>query len=551
MLLPGYDPIATAEDAWFDPGKAELVLAFFAARLKHVEGSTAGKPFVPEPWEQSILANLFGWQRRDSHGRTVRRYRESLIYVPRKNGKTPLAAGCGIFVLYVEHEAGQQNYIGAEDRPQANKLFRHAELMVKQDPELGLKLRAYGGDAPGGQARSLVRIEDSSFLQIISAAADSQHGSNTHLGIIDELHTQKDRELVDVLQTSFASDVRAQPLFLCLTTAATKGESICNEKYDYACKVRDGLIRDPQFLPVIYEASEKDDWTDEAVWAKANPNLGVSVSLDYLRREAKRAQAIPAFENTFRRLHLNIRTTQDVRAIPMQQWDACTSCPPEGAKAWRAAMLEYVAGKTCWGGLDLASTIDLAALVLLFPDEEAKRLIWLSWFWVPEEGAKNRSRRDQVPYEHWIAEGWITATPGNRTDYDRIRATYSELGKRFRIRNLGADTWNAVQLLTQLKGDGFDVTPVGQGFKSLTGPTKELLALVADGRIDHGWNPVLRWNASNLATEEDAAGNLKPTKARSAEKIDGIVAGLNALAVYLARPAANDEDWYRPGDLTA
>lgn len=538
LQVPGYDAIATAGDALFDAEAADLAVQFFPECLRHVEGDMAGKPFALERWQQAVVANLFGWKRKDAQGRTVRRYREALIYVPRKNGKTPLVAGIALFVLFCDPEAGQQDYIAAGDREQAGMLFRQARGMVEQEPELASRCRVYGGAAAGGQSRSIVREAENSYLRVISADADTKHGGNTHLAIVDELHVQPDRDLVDVLATSMASQNRKQPLLVFITTADYGRPSICNEKHDYACKVRDGVIPDPSFLPVIYEAGRRDDWKDPAVWAKANPNLGVSVSREYLERECKRAQETPAYENTFKRLHLNMKTEQDVRAVPMDRWDAA------GARAVDAKALE---GRECYAGLDLSTTTDLSALVLLFPEPKGGYQA-LPFFWVPREGARQRERRDRVPYLDWIGRGLIKATEGDVIDYDVIRADVNALGKRYRIREVAADRWNATQIITQLAGDGFEVVAFGQGFRDMTAPTKEMLKLVAAGQLAHGGHAVLRWMASNLATETDAAGNLKPSKKKSTERVDGCVALIMALGRAMLRETGAGK-WYKRGAL--
>ena len=524
-LLPGYDPFWSTGGAWFDHERAGRAIDFVEECVRHVEGALAGQPFKLEPWQKAVVGNLFGWLRRDRKNRVVRRYREALIYVPRKNGKTPLAAAIALYVFFCDDEPGQQDYVAAADREQAGMLFRQAKGMVDLEPELSGRCRVYGGNASAGQSRSIVREQDGSFLRVISADADSKHGGNSHLVLIDELHAQPNRDLVDVLQTSMASDNRKQPLLISITTADFQRHSICNEKHDYACKVRDGVIDDPTFLPVIFEAGRDDDWTDPAVWRKANPNLGVSVSEEYLERECTKARENPAYENTFRRLHLNQKTETDTRAVPMHLWDA-------SALAVEAAELE---GQPCFGGLDLSTTTDLSALVLLFRQGEDG---WaaLPHFWAPREKARLRSRRDRVPYEVWAEQGYLTLTDGDVIDYDRIRADINALGQRFDIREIAADRWNATQILTQLQGDGFHVVAYGQGYQSMTAPTKELLALVTSRRLAHGGNPVLRWMASNLSTEQDAAGNLKPSKRKSTDRIDGMVALIMALGRAMLSP---------------
>lgn len=523
-LIPGYDPFASAGGAWFDPGRAERACAFIEECVCHVEGAKAGQPLVLEPWQRSFVANLLGWVRADALGREVRRYREALLYVPRKNGKTPLAAAAALAVFFLDDEPGQQDFIAAADREQAGLLFRQAKGMVDQCPEMAALCRAYGGNASAGQSRSLVREHDGSFLRVISADANTKHGGNSHLVVIDELHAQPSRDLVDVLTTSTASLNRKQPLVIFLTTADFDRPSVCNEKHDYACKVRDGVIDDPGFLPVVYEAARDDDWTSEAVWAKANPNLGVSVSVEYLRRECKKARDVPAYENTFRRLHLNQKTATDSKAVDLALWDAGAGAPPD------------LSGRPCYAGLDLSTTTDLTAWALLFPDDDGGHT-FTARLWAPRARARRRSLRDRVPYELWAQQGWLTLTEGDVVDYDRVRADIAQDRERFDVRECAADRWNATQLLTQIQGDGLKVVAFGQGYQSMTAPTKKLLELLLAGRLRHAGSPALRWMASNLATEQNAAGDLKPSKAKSADRIDGVVALIMALGRAMLAPA--------------
>jgi phage terminase large subunit-like protein len=530
QLIPGgYDPLATAGAALFDPEDAERPVRFIEQRLVHVEGALAGKPFLLQPWQKAWVMNLFGWKvKRGSHW--VRRYQETLLYVPRKNGKSPLAAAVALYVFFLDPEIGQQDYIAAGEREQAGMLFRHCRGMIERQPSLARRCRIYGGNATAGQSKSIVKEEEGSFLRCISADAETKHGGNTHLAILDELHVQNDRDLVDVLKTSMASANRRQPLLIYLTTADYMRESICNEVYDYACKVRDHVIEDVSFLPVIYEATKDEPWDSEDIWRRTNPNLEVSVSLDYLRRECARAKETPAYENTFRRLHLNQRTESDVRAISLDTWD-------KSAGEVIPADLE---GRGCFGGLDLSTTTDLSALVLVFPDVDGTYKV-LPHFWAPAEGAKKRERKDRVPYELWARQGYLTLTPGNVIDYDRIRADINEMMERYHIRELAADRWNATQIIQQLMGDGLEVIAFGQGFKDMTAPTKELIKLAVEGKLQHGGHPLLRWCAGNLMCEQDAAGNLKPSKKKSSERIDGVVALIMALGRAMLEETAEPE----------
>jgi len=308
-LVPGYDPWATAGECTFDAPEADRAVGFFAECLTHVKGEWAGRPFVLAPWEQAIVGNLFGWKRPDG----TRRYREALVYVPRKQGKTLMAAGLALYVLFCDGEPGSECYCAAADRDQAKLLWDVAKHEVLASPVLSGACRVY-------QNSIAVESMGSSF-KAISADAKTKHGYNSQLVVVDELHAQTDRELVDVLLTS--TGARRQPLVVYLTTADFERESVCNEKHAYATKVRDGVIPDPSFLPVVFEAKESDDWTDPEVWRRVNPNIGVSLSLDYLERECRRARETPAYQNTFKRLHLNMKTQADVAWLDVARWDAC------------------------------------------------------------------------------------------------------------------------------------------------------------------------------------------------------------------------------------
>ena len=527
-LLPSYDPFRAPGDAWFDAPAAEHAISFIEECIVHVEGAMAGQPFLLQPWQRSFVANLFGWKRRDGLGRVVRRYREVLLYVPRKNGKTALAAAIALYVFFCDGEKGQQSYIAAAEREQAGMLFRQCKGMVEAEPMMKKGCRVYGGNAAAGQSRSLYRESDHSFLRVISADADSQHGGTSHLVIIDELHAQPSRDLVDVLTTSTASLNRAQPLTIYLTTADHDRPSICNEVHDRACKVCDGVIDDPSFLPAVFEAGREDDWRDPAVWRKANPNLGVSVSEEYLVAECKKAEGNPAKQAVLKRLHLNIKTGAASAAIDLARWDACATLTDPSC----------LDGRECFGGLDLSTTTDLTAYVLLFREEEDTPAAWsfLPFFWAPRNRAREREKTDRVPYLAWAEQGLLKLTEGDVVDYDVVREDVLELSQRYRLAEVGADRWNATQLLTQLQGASLKVVAFGQGYASMTAPTKELLALITSGRISHTGHPIMRWMASNLMTETDAAANLKPSKAKSSDRIDGFVALIMALGRAMLQP---------------
>ena len=535
--IPGYDPIATAGDCRFDGAEAKRRLEFCKGYITHVKGEFGGKPFLPEPWERSLIANIFGWKRPDG----TRRYREVLLFIARKNGKTFVASTIVASVFFQDEEKGMELYSAAADREQASLVFAQVEGMILQNPELHGLCQIYK------TARSVVRENRASSYKVISADAHTKHGFNSHCVIIDELHAQPNRELVDVLMTSIGA--RRQPLIMHVTTSDFERPSICNEKYDYACKVRDGIIDDPSFLPIIYEApkewaGETCDYTNPtyygnpAIWKYANPNLGVSLSYEYMERECKRAQETPSYLNTFLRLHLNVRTQQDVAWLDMTRWDACydaTLAPEE------------LEGQPCWAGLDLASTSDLCALVLVFP-EQGNAI--LPFFWLPRETALIRERRNRVPYPAWVQQGYIRVTEGNVADYDMIREDILALAEVYDIRELAIDRWNSSQLQTQLIAAGIEVIPFGQGYASMSAPTKEIERLVLARELRQGGHPVLRWNMSNVMIETDAAGNMKASKKKSSEKIDGAIALIMGEGRAMVRPEESGSVYEGRGILT-
>lgn len=497
-----------AESPYFyDDKAAQDACDFFSETLVHVKGEKAGQPLELDPWQADrIIRPLFGCKRKADK---TRRYRTVYVEIPRKNGKSTLGAGVGLYLLCADGEEGAEVYSAASDREQAAIVFEVAKRMRSLSAELRKRLKPF--------KMSLVYHAMASAYKVLSADAETKHGFNVHGLIFDELHAQPNRKLFDVLTTATGS--RTQPITIFLTTAGYDRHSICWEQHQYAEKVRDGLIDDPSFLPVIYSVGKDEPWDDRAVWAKANPGLGSSVKMEYLEEQAVKARSSLAYQNTFRRLHLNQWTEQAERAIDMDQWDRCAG-PVE---------FEALRGRRCYAGLDLASTSDLAALLLAFPDEETGILRILPYFWVPADNVAKRVKNDRVPYDVWIQQGFVTATPGNIIDYEFIRKRINELNQEVEIAEIAYDRWGAVQLATQLEGDGFTMVPLGQGFQSLAAPTKELLKIIASGKLAHGGNPVLRWNASNLSVKMDAAGNLKPDKATSGEKIDGIAALVDAL----------------------
>lgn len=439
----------------------------------------------------------------------LRQYRTVYVEIPRKNGKSTLAAAIALYLLMADGEQGGEVYGAAVDCDQASIVFNTAAEMVNRTPGLDKLLRVIPS------TKRILHAGSGSFYRAIPGDAAGSWGFNASGIIFDELHVQKNRELWDALTTSTAS--REQPLIFAITTAGYDRNSICWEVHDYALKVQEGIIDDPTFLPVVYAADETEDWTDEEVWRRANPSLGETFTIDYLREEFKRAKQVPAFQNTFRRLYLNQWTQQSERWLDIAAWDKCSGFPE----------LVELEGQVCYGGLDLASTTDIAAFVLVFPVGEMFAV--LPHFFVPSENIEERERRDRVPYREWVRQGLITATPGNVIDYRSIDLKIRELGAIHNIKEIAFDRWGATEIIQNLDDAGFTVVQFGQGFASMSPPTKELLNLVLSEKLMHGGNKVLRWMADNMVVRTDPAGNIKPDKSKSTERIDGLVATIMGL----------------------
>ena len=487
-------------------------MRFFEKHLTHAKGELGGQPFLLQPWQKGYIRSLFA----ETNGR--RKVRTSLLAIPRKNGKSTLAAGIALRCL-LEDEPGAEVYSCAASRDQARLVFDTARIAVEQSPTLSQHLKVY--------RNAIVRESTHSTYKSLSAEAGLQHGLSPHAVVFDELHVSN-REMWEVMLSG--QGARRNPLTVALTTAGYDRKSVCWEVWKYAEGVASGVIKDDSFLPLIFAAPVDADWKDEKVWAAANPNLGVSVKLDFLRSECARAIEMPTYENTFRQLYLDQWTEQDQRWLRMDHWaQGNGACPVD------------LAGRECWAGLDLATTFDTTAFVLLFPLDDGT--FWVEpHFWIPNENAHQRERRDKVPYLTWQRQGHLKMTDGNVTDFEVVRRDIVNLASKYRIRGIGLDPWNSAQIGQQLQGDGLSVQDFRQGYGSLSGPSKQLENLVVSGRIRHGGHPVLSWQASNVAIQQDsAAGNIKPSKAKSTERIDGVVSLVMAIGLWQTATAPPPE----------
>lgn len=522
--LPRYDPYAGgAEKTYrFDPKRARPIIDFFEIRLRHVKGPKAKQLFRLERWQQAALANLFGW----IHKKTgFRRYREVFFFVPRKNGKTPIAAGIILYMLSEDGKFGAEIYGTASTYKQASLVFAWARGMVNMDPVLNERCQTFKG------TDKAIQIDDDeaglSTYQVACSEALQAEGWNTVCGLIDEYQTQPNGELTDAMETSFAA--QDESLFIRLATSDfERVDSMCNALQDRGHRIQERPELDLQFLPVMYEAPKGADWHDPKVWARANPNLDVSVKLDYTERAHRKACESAADENTFKRRHLNIRTATDVRLVSKERWDACNHGPLK---------LEDFRGRECWAGLDLATTQDCIAFVLAFKEADGT-IVLIPVFWLPKQTADERFRTARVPYPDWAAGGHIRLTEGGMADYALIRRDINALVDEFglSLREIAADrNWQGDQLCQELReGDGLNVYAHGQGFVSYAAPMKRFMELLKEAKLSHGGHPVLAWHAGNAAGELNAAGDIKPDRKTSTEKIDGFVAAVMAVGRAVA-----------------
>jgi phage terminase large subunit-like protein len=497
----------------FSDVRAQHALNFISA-LTHTKVRWAGKDFQPRPWQAAIIRELFGRMRLDDPLR--RAYRTAYIEIPRKNGKSELAAALALYGLVGDKVMGAEVYSAAADREQASLVFNVGAQMVRNDPRLSARLKIIDSQ------KRIVDHKTGSFYRAISAEAYSKHGFNASMVIFDELHASPNRQLWDVLATSMGA--RDEPQMVAITTAGYDRHSICWELHDYAQKVLDGTVTDPTFLPVIYAAPDDADWTDEAVWRACNPALDDFRSIDDMRALAARAREIPALQNVFRRLYLNQWTEQATRWIDMAEWDAC-----KGVVNW-LQLREQMKGRRSFAGLDLSTRDDMTALVLLFDQDDGSK-VTVPFYWVPEENIRKRSNRDRVPYDQWAREGLIISTPGNQVDQELVRRDVNRICQEYSVQEVGFDPFDASWMNQALQDDGIRIVEMKPGRRDQSSGTKDLGALVVSHKLAHGGHPVLRWNAGNMVVKQTPEGDIYPDKSKITERIDGMTALIDAVSV--------------------
>ncbi|MFZ4773945.1 MAG: terminase large subunit [Terrimicrobiaceae bacterium] len=498
----------------FDEAGAGFAIGFFKF-LKHSKGEWAGLTIELEPWQMFIIAMLFGWKRADG----TRRFRTSYTEVARKAGKSTIGAGIGLYLFMADGEGGAEVYTAATKRDQARITHAEATRMIKASPSLRKRVQVF---------KDNLNIPDTACkFEPLGADSDTMDGLNVHAAIIDEVHAHKTRDVWDKLETG--TGARRQPMLFAITTAGFNRQSLCWQLHEYSQKILDNVLQDDSFFGIVYTLDEGDDWEDERTWIKANPNLGVSKKIADMREKATKAKAMPAALNAFLRLELNVWTQSETKWVSIEHWNACS-------KAVDATGLR---GRTCYGGLDLSSNIDVTAFVLVFPPQ-AKDDDYqvLCRFFIPEESMTERSKRDRVPYDAWVRQGYITATPGNVIDYGFVMDQIDQDAQAYDLDEVAFDRWGATKIVQEIEAKGLTCVQFGQGFASMSAPMNELERLILGHKLAHSNNPVLTWMANNLVTDEDAAGNIKPSKEHSIERIDGMV----ALVMALDRATRNEGD---------
>jgi len=547
------------EGAHYDAASADRAIKFFAL-LHHYKGKFAGKPFILLPFQEwEIVRPLYGWKLleevQDEEGEPTgeiiqcgaetpeglcscpRQYRTLYHEVAKKTGKTQLGAGIAGYGAFGDGEAGAEVYTYAADTPQAKLAFNALAFGISYEDspfeEKGIEV----------MTNTVRNKRTNSFVQVQSAKVTTKHGPNAHVIIFDELHAQQNRDLWDVTTTGVAA--RRQPIVAALTTAGWDRNSVCWEQHEHARQVAEGLMEDPAFLGVVYSAPEDADWTKEDVWRQAAPSLGITVQKSFYTQKCREAQQMPTAQNAFRQLFLSQWTQQAVRAIPLDKWDMC-------AKPYDLTTLHK---ELAYGGLDLATTTDLAAFGLIFPHDDGEYYDFHVQYYMPAENVRARALRDRVPYQQWINDGLITATPGNVIDYEFIKADILKAKDEFNLKEISYDPWNAVPLVSDLEQERVNLVPMRQGYQSMSPPTKEMLRLILETRLHHGGNPVLRWNADSAAATTDANGNVKLDKSKSAARIDGIVTLVMSLDACLRNPTKRrrsvyEQPGYAPGEMT-
>lgn len=521
---------------YFNQNAAARACRFFPKFLRHSKGKWAGKKFELDDWQLFIIWNLFGWFNADGS----RRFRYAYIEVARKNGKSTLASGLGLYMMIADGEAGAEIYVGATKKPQAYITFNEAKNMVLKSPELKGVLTAY--------QHNIHSVELAAKFEPLASDSDKQDGLNPHCAIIDEYHAHKNDSLYNVLESGMGA--REKPLMFVITTAGFNKLGPSFRMRGVCEKILNGVLQQDDMFAMIFSMDKDDDWENPDLWIKSNPSINtIDTTRSFLESRYQAVRNDPSKLVDFLTKNLNVWTDASEVWIEDKRWLACDR---------ERLVWEKLKGRTAYGALDLSSVDDITAFVLYLPGENGYDDVY-PFFFIPEATVKERTKRDGVPYELWVRQGLIEVTPGDTVDYDYIRRRITGyyvpdgvvshddncIADHVNLISVAYDKWNSSQLVNNLTADGVEMTPFGQGFVSMSTPTKEFKKKILKQEINHGGNPVLRWMASNVEINRDAAGNEKADKSKSKEKIDGIVGGIMALGEWLTKSASDDDDIYQ------
>jgi phage terminase large subunit-like protein len=505
----------------FSEKEAKRSITFFETFLHHGKGSKfAGKKFELSPWQCFVNWCVYGWRNLDG----TRRFQEAYLEVAKKNGKTTWMAGQVLYALIADGEPAAEIYSVATTRDQAKQTYEEAKNIIRHSPHIAKMLKVWTNSITYERGTT-------GFFKPLAADSDTLDGKNSHVVIVDEYHAHKDDSVVDNMKSGMAA--RQQPLMWYITTAGFNKNRPCYAFRDTCIKVLKQILTQNNLFIMIHTADKDDDWEQESTWIKGNPNIGISVSLDFLQKEYTAAKNNPRKLVNFKTKHLNQWVDAENVWIEHDTWNACN----QGE--------EDLEGCEAYGGLDLASVRDLTALCLRFQKPDGTSFYkW--WFWIPEDSVDERVKDKSIPYDVWIDQGFITTTPGNITDYNFIKAHIKQLCEDFKIKKIAYDRWNSSQLVIDLISEGIAMEALGQGYASMSAPTKEFEKEILTGKMNHAGNPVMTWQISNVHLQRDPADNIKVDKAKSSEKVDGVVAAIMAKAMYMidhgneAKPDPNE-----------
>ena len=513
-----YNDLENALDkGWYFDRKAAIRAIGFIEKLKHTKGKWAGQRFKLESWQQFILWNIFGWMKADG----TRRFRYVYVEIARKNGKTALSAGIGLYMLFADGEARPEVYSAATVKDQARICFSDAVEIVKKT-DLKNYLSPY--------RNSIVYKLKGGTMKPLSSDYGTHDGLNPSCGIIDEFHAHKDSGMFDVIKSAFGA--RRQPLMFIITTAGFNKNGACYAYRSNVIKILQGINEDDSLFGIIYTLDSKEEWDNPKMWIKSNPNLGVSVFPEYLADQVNDAKNRPEAVRTVMTKNVNLWVDAEKTWILDDMWQKCIGTTD----------IKSLRGCKCWGGLDLSNVSDITAFVLLFHENEKFQL--LPFFWIPEDKMLEKIRKENINYDKWSSLGFVKVTAGNVLDYDFVKADILQIAEIYDLQSTAYDRWNASQTIIDLQNEGMECSPFGQGYGSMGAPTKEFEKMVLTEKIEHFGNPVLRWMMASTVVKTDPAGNIKPDKEKSSQKIDGIVASIMALGEWMTAQAEEDNNPY-------